>query len=205
MSTRVEICNRALAKLGNYAIVSLEDPSDVAVALKGMYGVLLDGELAANRWGFALARAVLPALEEAPAFGYARAFQLPADCLRVLEVGATWPVVGAADCRFGPGAAWEIEDGKILTNAPAPLPLRYIRRVEDPARYPAGFVDALACRLAVELCERLSGGASRREMLWKEYDQAVRTAQRVSAIQRAPEYLQDGAWMLTRSRAGGGA
>lgn len=196
--TRVQVCNRALSKLGNYTILSLDDPSDIAVTIKSMYSVVLDAELSANRWGFAVRRAMLPALEQAPAFGYERAFQLPVDCLRVLEVGPSWPVPLSVAYRHGPNAEWEIEGNTVLTNSPPPLYLRYLRRVEDPAEYPASFVEAFACKLAIEICERIAGGGARKESLWKEYSIAIKVAQKVSAIQRAPQSLQDGAWMMSR-------
>lgn len=209
--SKVQICNRALAKVGNYTILSLDDPSDTAVLLKSVYDIVRDAEISANRWAFAIERKALPALEDAPAFGYLYAYQLPVDCLRLLEAGAVWPTANSADYRFGPNAKWEVSGGAVLSNVPAPLPIRYIRRVEDPARYPAVFIESLACKLAIEICERLAGGSSRREMLWKEYDEAQKTARRVNAIQRAPEYLQDGAWMVSRitptdggTEAGGG-
>lgn len=204
MYGKLRICNRALGKVGNYVIQSLEDPSEAARLLKESYDTVRDTELAAYRWGFAIARKLLPALEEAPLFGYARAYQLPPDCLRVLEVGARWPQPVSHAFRSGENARWQVEGDKMLSNMPAPLPLLYIRRAENPERYPAEFVEALAAKLAVEICERLSGGQSRKETLWGEYERAVKEARRVNAIQRAPQALQDGAWMHSRRQPADG-
>lgn len=199
MYTRIQICNRALAKIGHFSIMSLDDASDAAVILNSMYDVVRDAELSANRWGFALTRALLPALEESPAFGFARKYPLPVDCLRLVEVGRVWPVDSRADYRFGPDAPWEVEGGTVLCDLPAPLPVRYIRREENPERYPATFVEALSCKLAVEICPRIAGKNSAKESLWQEYKFAIAEAKRVNAIQKAPQRLQDGAWMLSRA------
>ena len=205
MYTRVQICNRALSKIGNFTIMSLDDKSDTAVILNSMYNVVRDSEISANRWGFALERAALPALEETPTFGFSRKFPLPTDCLRVVEVGDIWPVSPRPDYQFGPNAAWEIEGGAILTDYPAPLHIRYLKRVENPERYPASFIEAFACKLAIEICARITGKNSAKETLWQEYKFAISEARRVDAIQRAPQRLQDGAWSLSRiSPAGNG-
>lgn len=203
--TRAQICNRALAKIGDYIIVSLGDKSDTAVTLNSMYDLVRDAEISANCWGFALSRAVLPALEEAPAFGYDRKFQLPVDCLRVVEVGRVWPEMSQADYMFGPNASWEIEEGAVLTNYPAPLHIRYLKRIEDPAKYPATFIEAFACKLAIEISPRISGKNSNLDTLAQFYQKAIKDAIRVNAIQRAPQQPQDSSWMRSRvSTTGGG-
>ena len=104
----VTLCNAALARLGEARIVDLLDDNVAARACHAMLPIARAEVLRSHRWNFATARATLAALGEAPAFGYARAYGLPADNLRVLEVNG---VSGTG----GPGAAWEVE---VDTSAP---------------------------------------------------------------------------------------
>lgn len=201
--TTVQICNRALIKIGQHVIMSLDDPSDHAVTLKAVYAPVRDTVLSSRIWDFALTRKMLPALEDVPPSGYARSFQLPSDCLRLAAVGRAHPASGGADYRVAPDAAWRVEGDTIRTDLPAPLPVVYVRREENPAKYPAAFAEALACKLAAELCERVAGGQSRRQLLREEYREALREAGRVNAVQRAPQSSPDGTWMLARVSPGG--
>src|SRR5690606_25509259 len=87
-----------------------------------------DEVLRAHPWNFALARALLAASGTAPAFGWARAFPLPVDCLRLL------PVVAGGHLNGTP-IAHEVEGGAVLSNATAPLAIRYVRRVVNPSEF----------------------------------------------------------------------
>ncbi len=89
-----------------------------------------------------------------------------------------------------------------MTNAAPPLPLLYLARIEDPAYYPPLFVEALALRLAVKMCERITGAPNRRELVWKEYEQAVKLAKRTDYIQLPPQRPADNEWMESHIEAG---
>src|SRR3546814_6931193 len=86
MTSVVSICNRALTLLGQKTITSLEDNSQAARLCVESYGPTRDAVLRDHPWNCAIARADLAALSEAPAFEFGRQFQLPPDCLRVLEL-----------------------------------------------------------------------------------------------------------------------
>jgi hypothetical protein len=44
-------------------------------------------ELRKRHWSFAIKRAALPALADAPTWGFGYAYQLPTDYLRLMQVG----------------------------------------------------------------------------------------------------------------------
>lgn len=182
--------NAALGKLGQGAVLSFDDPDDRARWLKSRFADVRDLTLRANRWHFAMARARLSAEATAPAFGYGRQFPLPTDCLRLVEVGGV--VVG------GGKPAFALEGGRILTDAAAPLDIRYVRRAEDVAGWDPLFAEAVACRLAFDLAEKLTQSSGKKEAALRDYQLAVREAVRVNAIETAPESTPDGAWVLAR-------
>lgn len=86
MASEVEICNSALIKLGDDTITSLTDDSKRARLCNAQFARLRDEVLRAHPWNFAIRRASLAKLSQAPAFEFAAAFRLPEDpyCLRVL-------------------------------------------------------------------------------------------------------------------------
>lgn len=194
MASVIDIVNRGLAKLGDMRITSLDDPTEAASLAASLYGPVRDAEIEAHAWNFAKSRIMLPADMEAPAFGWERQYTLPADCLRVLEAGP-WPQAIMSGFIGRDTSAFALEGRKILTNHGPALNLIYLRRVEDSGFYPAVFVEVLACKLAVEMAEGLSGSNSKRQLALTEYDLAVRQARRLNAIGHPPVAIQDDAWM----------
>jgi hypothetical protein len=187
-TSETAVGNAALAKLGQGAVLSFEDPDERARWLKARFGDVRDLVLRANRWSFALARARLAARVEPPAFGWRRAFPLPADCLRLIEVEG-----------LSAAGAFALEGGAVLADAEGPLDVRYVRRIADVGAWDGLFAEAVACRLALELAEKLTQSASRREAALRDYQLAVREAVRVNAIETPAESPADGAWLLART------
>lgn len=148
-SSILDICNLALAHLGEGAITALEDDTVAARACALHFPTVRDALLRARRWNFAQTRAVLSLLADAPAFGWDYQYSLPADCLRVLEVN---------DSEFGDVVSEEfiIEGRAILTDASA-VNLVYTKRVDDVAQFDPLFVEALAVKLAIKLTESIRG------------------------------------------------
>ena len=79
MASVVEICNRALDKLGEAPIVSLADDIKASRACARTYAPVRDAVLRDHPWNCAIHRTVLAAEAEAPAWGYQRRFPLPVD------------------------------------------------------------------------------------------------------------------------------
>lgn len=198
MASQVEIANRALTKIGEARILSLGDDLEAARVVSSLWDVVRDAELRARNWNFSLTRTSLPALAAVPAWGFSYQYQLPSDCLRVIQVDEFFPGPSMSDYRNRSEAQYQIEGNKILTDLGAPLKVRYVSRLEDTGAWDALFVEAFACRLAVEVCERLTQSSSKRQLAWDEYKIAVREAVRADAIENPPEPLPDDSWMLSR-------
>ncbi len=198
MAGQVEIANRALTKLGDARVLSLSDETEGARSVNSMWDAVRDAELRARVWKFSIVRTSLPALVATPAWGYEYQYELPSDCLRVLQVNDIYPGVSLSDYRTIDESEWRIEGRKILTNLAAPLKIRYISRVEDTGQWDSSFVEAFACRLAVELAERLTQSNTKRQLAAEEYKAAMRLAVQANAIESTPEPLSDDSWMLSR-------
>lgn len=197
MASPTDIANRALQKLGSSRIMSIDDMARNAQEARGCYEILRDAELRRHPWSFAMRRIALAAQDAPPVWGAAFAYPLPADFLRLVEIEGShaWDARGY---RGDAGAAWRIEGGKILTDASAPLNIRYVGREEDSARFDACFVEVLACRMAAEMAEALTQSAQKRQLAIGEYRDAVVQARRLNAIETAPEVAPDDSWVMGR-------
>lgn len=154
----VAIANAALLYLGDLRIASLDEDTDRARLVSGLYAIARDGLLVSAPWRFALVRQDLAALAAEPVYGYTTAFAYPTDppCLMALDTSedSTWP--GEPEWPWSPdGKAWAVEslngDTVILSDASA-LSLRYIARMEDPVKFSEPFTQALIAKLRAELC-----------------------------------------------------
>ncbi len=189
MASDVDICNFALQKLGAEPIVSLTQDSENARSCNRVFTHLRDAELRAHPWNFAIKRAQLAADSTAPAFGFATAYTLPSDFLRLLP----------PDVQFNPNDLdWQIEGRKILTDDSGALDIRYIYRVEDTNDFDDLFVEALACRIAAELCEKITQSNSKAQMIREDYTTAMRTARKMNAFENIPAEPPTDTWITSR-------
>lgn len=198
MTSQVEVVNLALTKLGAARITAITDASKSARVMSSLWSVVRRAELRRALWSFALRRTALPALSDAPAFGFARAFQLPADYLRLVQVGQTYVSPSQTDYVTGDNSPWAIEAGQILTDFGAPLQIRYVGDVEDTGTFDALFVQCFASALAYEACEEITNSTAKRQMLAEDYKAQRRDAVATGAIERPPESIADDSWMLGR-------
>lgn len=195
-ANRTDIANRALQKLGAERITTMDDNNTRARAVKANYELLRDDLLRGYPWSFAMTRTTMEALSDAPAFGFDFAFQLPSDCLRVVEVGEY--TVSLTDYRQGSNAPFKVEGGKVLSSQAAPLPIRYVQRVADESLFDPAFTEALASRIAAEVAEELTQSDAKVQAAAQGYLRAIRRAENLNAIENPPEDLPDGSWIMAR-------
>ena len=182
--SEVAIANMALAAIGRGAqITSLDEASQAARACKLRYPYARDAVLRAYDWNFAAKRAELAKNALKPAFEYANAYDLPADCLLVRSVFA------------GETEKWVVEGRQILTDMGDPIFVKYTSLVTDAARFDPLFVEALAARIASDIAVQLSESVSRAQGLWQVYQMKLIEARRRDAQEGQPERLPSGDWL----------
>jgi len=188
MASQVGICNTALVALGAATIMSIDDRTKSAITLKALYDITLDAELSAHPWQFAISRVLLPASGSAPAFGWAAAYPLPADFLKLVQVGDLW-------CFYNPDwPAFTVEGNAVLTDASAPLQVQYVKRISAAGLLGAMFVQAFALKLATQACETLTQSLSKKQALEQEYELVIRRARRSNDIQLPPQRTPVSSW-----------
>jgi len=190
MTTEVGICNRALGAIGvSEQITALTEGTARANACNLVYGDLRDEVLAAHEWGFATTRCKLARLAAAPAFGFANAFALPSDLLRISEV--------SADTASLSRPRYRIEDGRVLSDA-ADLYLRHIKRVTDPNAFSTLFTTALVFRLAWEIALAITQTRSIADDMRRNFGAAIAKARGVDSQEDDTPGLPEGGWITDR-------
>lgn len=199
MASRVDICNLALLKIGSGSkITSLTDNSVAARALSNCYDLIRKAELRANTWSFSIKRASLPASATAPAWGFANAFPLPADFVRLMQASEFYLTPALLDYNTGDASAFAIESGSILTDYTAPLSIRYVWDVTDEGTFDALFNVALAARLAYETCEQITNSNTKKQSIRQDYMDAIKQAVRTNSIEKPPALIGDDSWVVSR-------
>ncbi len=197
MTDQVGIVNLALTKLGAKAINSISSDIESARVASVIYEAVRDAELQANPWKFALRRASLAASANTPAFGYDLQYIVPADFLRLYEINEYPVMFPTSDPLFAIES--HEDDGKVIvTNETAPLKIRYVARIENEAMFDPLFVMSFACRLAVEMSDRLTEHQGKKQLVIAEYRESIALAKRIDAIQAPPQPYPESAWIQSR-------
>jgi len=185
MPSVVEVCNKALDKLGHGAITSLNDGTKAANLCLRSWEMVRDEMLRAHPWNFAVKRLALAPSDETPAWGFSYAFPIPSDYLRMIEI------LDSAQFNH------QIESNNILCDETV-LYVRYIYKVTDPNQYDSMFVDVVATRLAIELCEPLTQSNTKKNELIKDLDAALTNAKRVDGQENPPVSFAEDDWITAR-------
>lgn len=195
-STQTSILLGALAELGSTdRPTSIDDTtSGPAKRAKVLWNDIVRELLAAHPWNFAIQRKALNATGTAPEHGYARAFQLPGDCVR-------WLPGAASDPDF---ALAEQEGNLLLSDATEPLNIRYVALNDDIARWPPGFVTAVKLSLAASLAEGVTQSEGIKDRLLQRAADALREGKRQDGLatgrRRRGGVVAQSNWLGARNR-----
>ncbi len=219
MASEIDICNLALAHLGDSATVSSIDPpegSSQAEHCARFYPIARDSLLEMHSWGFATRRIQLAQVANAwPEWDYA--YAMPNNALNVIAVippDATddyTPVLQSstglesAGGEFTPKEfACEIDDEGsqiILTDQPNAV-LRYTTTINDPTKFSPLFIVALSWHLASMLAgpvvkgETGSAQADRCDGKMMKYLSQAKTS---DVAQRRENLSHKVSWMNSRN------
>ncbi len=161
MTSTTDIINRALGRLGESRVTSIDEASPAGRACKLHYEPTRDALLRSHPWNFATKRVTLSQVLPVPLFNWAYAYQMPADSLRLTEVnGSDIDMLGNY---------WKIEGDKLLTDD-STMEIVYVYRCEDPGLWDPLFCEMMVIKLAIRLAETLRGGTGLDEKLSAEFE-----------------------------------
>jgi hypothetical protein len=189
-------CNSALAHLGeSHRITAIDDGSPLAKLFVQVWDEAVEEVLAAHPWNKALGRASLPASGDFTPDGsqYDFAYEKPADCVRWLPYRSDHP-----DYFEG-----EEEGDYILSNAAAPIIIRYIRREENIVKWSPGMRAVLAAKLARKLAKPITGQSGMMDRMETLFEAELAEAKRQDGAatgERARGMETRSTWLVARNR-----
>lgn len=180
-ATAVSICSNALLMLGSQTINDFADQMnlDRAKMCANLYPTVRDSMLRSHPWNCAIKRVVLAPDAQAPSFGYAQSFELPSDCLRVLEVGTS-------GCQID-----YLVEGRTIQADTTVLELRYIFRNEVESTWDANLIavvtQAMQAKLAYPVTQSTAKQAGEEQVL----EMMLKRARATDGQEDPPQTLGD--------------
>lgn len=191
MASVVDILNIGLHRLGLDDIASTTEQSQKARLTAACYDQKRQLMLEENVWTFATTRLnmALSSLTPALTSDFQYMFQLPSDYIRMVTTEfeeRDYYIESVGNTKY------------VLFNNTT-LGIRYIRDITDPNLMSAGFREALGLRIANEVCVQLTGSASLKTTIWREYMAIVASAATVDAQSNGEGLAPDDEWVIVRS------
>ena len=201
MASEVDICNLALARLGDNATVASIDPPEGSAQAEHcarFYAVARDSLLEMHAWKFATRRVLLAKLT-VESWDWAFAYAEPTGALKLLGVLSA---TASNDDETQPYEAESAANGAaiILTNQ-EDASLRFVARVTDTTKFSPLFVDALAWLLASYLAGPVlkgDAGAAMAKTCLQSFMLAFSNAKVSDANQRKVRPEHTPAWIAGR-------
>jgi len=174
MLTKIDLCSQALLKIGENAIVGIDDETPAARIARAAFDATIDNLLAGFNWRFATKVFRI-------AKNDAGDFQIPETVLRVLE------------CR---PSAYEIAGGVIRADG-GEIEITAIARV-GPDSFPPYFAQAAATKLAMEFCIPLTGNQNTFALLNALCESELRTARFIDSTTARPQAIENFSLLSSR-------
>lgn len=179
MATGVSICSNALLMLGAQTINDFDEPVDRAKLSANLYPTIRDDLLRSHPWNCTIKRVLLAPDAAPPAFGYASQFELPADFLRVLEVG-----------QAGIQIDYLVEGRSILADATS-VELRYVFLNEVENTWDSNLVALLTLAMAAAMAYPITQSAALQASFEQKLAMAKKVARAVDGQEDPPQTLGD--------------
>ncbi|RLC98185.1 MAG: hypothetical protein DRI46_11780 [Chloroflexi bacterium] len=194
----VQICNIALSWLGGALIISLDDPSVEAKLCKANYEPLRDAVLEEREWTFAVKRLEYAQLQDVPLYGFDKAFQIPPEVIRVLQVSMLDEAVvnpndinqgfrGSTRAGTGQGREtrieWLREGSTVVANNAVRIVTRSLVRVNDTTKFSPAFDQALAARMAMDLAIPITNSEKMQKSMAQMYGEKMALAAATDGMQ----------------------
>jgi len=184
-TTKIGICNLALRKLKLKTITALTEENDSARTMTDIYEYILKEVLCEHPWNFAIKRVLLDTPSgTAPVYEFTYAFDLPVDCLRVINTEDN--------------VKYQVENGKLLCDS-STVNIKYIYYCDDVTLYSQNFIAVFALRLAYEMAYSQAGSPEMRQILAQDDARKLGKSKSVDG-QESPveDESENGSWLDSR-------
>ncbi len=192
--SKIEIVNRALMKLGEPPISSLND-AQFGRSYEIIYDDMKELLLSSYPWRFSVGIKYLPRLEEK--YGDKYMYRLPSDCLLVLNVRGC-EKTDVRDVSADRIVGYEIANNTIVTYVASGVSVEYVKNVSDDMGGSPLFREALSSKIGAELAMRIKQSTSLKQLLENEFYMLLKQAEANNEIVKDTELLKDSSWVLVR-------
>jgi len=187
MPSQVDLCNKALRRLGEDPIIALDNNTIWGRRCSSALPTVIRSILSLDNWRPCIKRAELAAESMKP-IGFTSAYPVPNDFLKLSAV------------KIGHYEDWSMEGNKILTRKAATesLQIMYVSEVTDPNIYSAMMYEAIALGLAHELSGYSTASNVSRDDIYTLFVNSVNTAQYVNSQENPVTQLATSSWVDAR-------
>jgi len=189
MASPVSICSQALILLGAQTISSFTDGTDRALIAANLYPDERKAMMRSHPWNCCVQRAQLAPEAAAPAFGYPAQFVLPAECLRLLDIGGEcWAPVD-----------YQLEAGRRVLTDGTILNVRYIADTPE-AQWDDLLVGLMKLRMKAAMAYAITKSSTVADAAMAEFQAAFRIAKAIDGQENPPEQITDSPLLSARLR-----
>lgn len=206
VSSDVDICNLTLDLLDQAPISDIETPvTSTEEIFSRWYDQTRKQALRRHPWNFAAKRAIFAPNATAPVFGWSKAFDLPADYIRIMHINES---VIVHDSPI-PQSLYTVEGGQILIgdilNATSADELRlvYVSDFTNVPRMDASFIDYLHKLLALNVAYKITQSNSTVQRMAELVKDAESVARSMSGQENPPIRVERSSTRRARRNTGG--
>ena len=181
--TTLDVWNGALDHISEQPVNDTMENTTYTRWIKRNYNNLLDAELRANPWNFAVTYHELTPVATPPLFRWSAKFQLPTNALRFLP--PTYEGVRTADT-----IPHEIAGDELYMNSDGKQFLRCISRIVEPGRWDPMFAEMFMASLALKMTIKFTAKAEYFKIVQALYSQLKQQAIYTDALEGSAEPVE---------------
>ena len=197
--TKLDICNMALAILGQDYMSSLQEENQRAVLCNQFYDIVRQQLLRAHDWGFARTKDKLVLLreEEDNPEHITMVYRKPAACLFVIRL------YNEGGRRFLDDREFKLEYDSVIKQEVIRTRMQdayveYVRDIEDTSIFDSQFVSALAAMLAHEIAMSLTGSTNLSQLAMQKYQLALNDARYSNKVEQLEDAVIENPFLNSR-------
>ena len=187
MTSKLEICNLALAQLGQAPISSLNQEDERASRLNLFYESVRDEVLRAHNWGFAGTEVPLTLVTPQEQITGGFLYKYPT---HALFIRCVFDVQAPHQCLAFRTFFDENTQMRVLQAATKQAYAQYTRKITDETLFDASFVKVFSLALACNLATSLTADSQLATQLFEKYQLALREARQCNMSESFQSVVQ---------------
>lgn len=196
--TKLDICNMALAILGQDDLSSLQEDNQRAILCNQYYDVVREQLLRAHDWSWARAKDKLSLIRFDKTAGMpAYIYNKPAGCLFVIRVFNQCVHRSFINNQFKLEFDSELKNEVIRTGLEEAY-AEYVRNIENTSLFDSQFVSAFAALLAHEIAMSLTGATNLAQLAMQKYQLALNDARYTNKVEQLEDAVIDNPFLASR-------